>query len=214
MFKRRNKLSWPAAAAEFLWPRGGWARAARYVSHRLRRLPDPAHKIARGIGAGVFVSFTPFFGLHFLVSAAIAWAIGGNVLAALLATFFGNPITFPIIATVSVELGSWILGQPPVPLPQIVASFSYASLELWSNLGALVTEREEEWTRLSTFFELVFWPYLVGGLGPGLATATVAYWVSHPLITAYQNARIKRQQKRLQKLRQAGKRADTTINAE
>ena len=141
MFKRRNPRSVSERVTGWLYPPGGWARAGRYIGHRLRRLPDPAHKIARGIACGVFVCFTPLFGLHFLMSAAFAWAIGGNVLAALLATFVGNPVTFPVIATISVELGSWMLGRETVPLPQILSSFSYASIELWSNFAALFTAR-------------------------------------------------------------------------
>src|SRR6056297_3944816 len=101
VFKRRTPKSWLQFIAEAFWPRGGWTRATRYVVHRLRRLPDPAHKISRGIAAGVFACFTPFFGLHFVIATALAFVLRGNLMAALLATFFGNPLTFPIIAAVS-----------------------------------------------------------------------------------------------------------------
>ena len=100
MFKRRETRSWLRAIAEFFYPRGGWRRAASYVGHRLRRLPDPPHRIARGIAAGVFVCFTPFFGLHFFMAAILAFLMQGNIVAALLATFFGNPLTFPFIAAI------------------------------------------------------------------------------------------------------------------
>jgi hypothetical protein len=66
VFKRRTPRSYVQIVGEAFYPRGGWTRAAWYVAHRLRRLPDPAHRISRGIFAGVFVSFTPFYGLHFL----------------------------------------------------------------------------------------------------------------------------------------------------
>ncbi len=199
MFRRRDRKSYGERVSDAFWPRGGWTRAARYVGHRLRRLPDPADKIARGIASGIFTCFTPLYGLHFVVSAGLAWLVGGNVLAALLATFFGNPLTFPIIAAVSVELGTWILGLPPVPLSRIVGSFSYASLEAWDNLRALFTDEVAEWRRLSDFFTHVFLPYFVGGLLPGTAAALVAYAVSRPLIGAYQKARLKRLKKRYER---------------
>ena len=199
MFRRRNPKSYTELVSHAVWPRGGWTRAVRYVGHRLRRLPDPADKIARGIAAGVFACFTPFFGLHFGISAGLAWAAGGNILAALLATFFGNPLTFPIIAAIAVDLGTWILGLPPVPLPRIVGSFSYASLEAWSNFQAIFTEDVAEWRRLRDFFTHVFLPYLVGGLLPGAVTALLAYCVSRPVISAYQKARIKRLKKRYER---------------
>lgn len=190
--------------AEFFYPRGGWRRATYYVVHRLRRLPDPAHRISRGIAAGVFVSFTPFFGFHFFLAAAIAWLMRGNILASLLATFFGNPVTFPIIATTSVELGSWLLGKPHVPLPHIVSSFSYASLELWSNISAIFTSQTAQWWRMSEFVSQVFMPYLVGGLIPGVIAGLVCYYISYPVITSYQKGRIRRLKERFEKRRRHG----------
>jgi uncharacterized protein (DUF2062 family) len=213
MFKRRNPRSYSEIATGWVYPRGGWARASRYIAHRLRRLPDPAHKIARGIACGVFVCFTPLYGLHFLLSAGLAWMFRGNILAALLATFFGNPLTFPIIATISVELGTWILGRPTMPLPQIVAAFSYASAELWSNFAAIFTSDTMQWGRLRSFFRTVFWPYLVGGIVPGIAAGVVAYYVSHPFIHAYQRARLARLQRKIARLRAAREQADTAAGA-
>ncbi len=199
---------------EFFYPRGGWTRAVRYVGYRLRRLPDPAHKIARGIAAGVFVSFTPLFGLHFLAAAVLAWIMRGNVLAALLGTFFGNPLTFPVIATVSVELGSRMLGyHHGVPLPSVITAFSYASLELWSNLKAIFTSDVVQWTRLNGFFAHVFLPYLVGGIIPGIVSACACYLISRPLITAYQKARIKRMKNSFAKRRAIAEAAKTKVDA-
>ncbi|HKK86405.1 MAG TPA: DUF2062 domain-containing protein, partial [Roseovarius sp.] len=92
VFKRRDKRPLWKAVADFLWPRGGWTRAFHYVKHRLRRLPDPPHRIARGIFAGIFVTFSPFFGLHFFLAASLAWVMRGNIVASLLSTFVGNPL--------------------------------------------------------------------------------------------------------------------------
>ena len=204
VFKRRSKRSYAQVVAEWVYPRGGWRRAASYVWHRLRRLPDPPHKIARGVAAGVFVCFTPFFGFHFLLAALLALLMQGNVLAALLATFFGNPFTFPIIATLSIELGARMLGfAHTLPLPAIVAEFSRASVELWFNLKALFTSDVARWASLSEFFRQVFLPYLVGGLIPGVVAAVLAYMVTRPVIEAYQASRIKRLKKRYEKRRRA-----------
>ncbi len=204
MFKRRKKRSYSQMLADGIYPRGGWIRAASYVLHRIRRLPDPPHKIARGVAAGVFVCFTPFFGFHFVLATAISLAIQGNVLASLLATFFGNPITFPIIATVSVELGSWILGMPGgVQLHSIVREFSNASLELWANVNAMFTGEVAHWDSLILFFHRVFLPYLVGGILPGLITAAIFYFATRPVFTAYQARRIRRMKKRYEKQRAA-----------
>ncbi|MGR3343772.1 MAG: DUF2062 domain-containing protein [Paracoccaceae bacterium] len=210
MFKRRNKRTY----AEVVYPRGGWRRALSYVIHRLRRLPDPPYKIARGIAAGVFVCFTPFFGVHFFLAMALAFVMQGNIVAAVIATFFGNPITFPIIATLSVELGSWMLGLPGgMQLPGIVAEFSNASVELWYNFTAIFTSAVTHWDRLDQFFRLVFLPYLVGGIVPGVFVAVAAYSASRPLIAVYQKNRIKRMKKKYKKRRKAlAAQADAAAN--
>ena len=202
VFKRRKPRTYYEAVTESFYPKGGWRRAARYVWHRLRRLPDPAHKISRGIACGVFVSFTPIFGMHFVLAAGLAALFNGNIMAALLATFFGNPLTFPFIAAVSMETGTWLMGLPPLPLPVVLSAFSDAALELWQNMLAIFTEARPHWDGLETFFHRVFLPYLVGGIAPGLATAIAIYFLSHPILTAYQKARVARLKKKFAKKRE------------
>jgi uncharacterized protein (DUF2062 family) len=203
VFKRRKPLSYTETVARAFYPRGGWARAGRYIVHRLRRLPDPAHKISRGIAAGVFASFTPFYGLHFVTAAGIAWLLRGNILASMLATFVGNPLTFPIIATVSVELGTWILGAPRVPPQDILLGFSLASVEIWGNIASIVTPESAHWHETAEFFSRIFLPYLVGCIVPGTICAFAAYFMANPVIASYQRGRIKRLKKRFEARRRA-----------
>lgn len=202
VFKRRTPRTYLEFVSESFYPKGGWKRAARYVVYRLRRLPDPAYKISRGIAVGVFASFTPFFGFHFILSALLAWAIRGNILASLLATFFGNPVTFPVIAAVSMEIGSTILGDRTLPLPLVLGSFTDAAQDLWRNFVALFTDDVARWDGLHRFWERVFLPYLIGGLLPGLIAAFAAYFLSKPVIAAYQKSRLSRLKKNFAKRRE------------
>lgn len=212
MFKR-NPRSYLQKLGDFFYPRGGWYRATRYVMHRLRRLPDPAHRISRGIAFGIFVTFTPLFGLHIALAMLLSLMFRGNLLASVLATFVGNPLTFPLIAGVSLHLGSLFLGLPQrdVRLSQVVESFSRASGDIWHNVLAIFTDRQAEWGGLALFFDRVFLPYLVGGILPGLAAAIAAYALSRPVITAYQKRRVKQIRKRYEKrmAEQAGRRKET-----
>lgn len=190
IFKRRDKRTYLQIAQHTVYPRGGWGRAASYISHRLRRLPDPPERIARGIAAGIMSSFTPFFGFHFIIAAAIALAIRGNVLAALLSTFVGNPLTFPFIAAASLKFGEWLLHyDSPIPLHLVFSTFSQAFSEIWSNIISLFTDKVAHWDRLDLFFKGVFLTYLVGGLIPGAVASVIAYFVSVPVIRVYQNRR-------------------------
>ncbi|MGH1415986.1 MAG: DUF2062 domain-containing protein [Pelagimonas sp.] len=190
VFKRRDRRPIWKIVLEFFWPRGGWARAARYVKHRLHRLPDPPHRIARGIFAGVFTTFTPFYGLHFLTAALISWAMRGNFLAAILSTFFGNPLTYVPIGVASMTTGNWLLGlDDDGKHGGLAHKFVKAGEDLWRNLVSVFNGSDVDWTDLSIFYNEVFYPYMVGGIIPGLITATICYYISLPLITAYQNRR-------------------------
>ncbi|WP_421701985.1 DUF2062 domain-containing protein [Aliiroseovarius sp.] len=206
---KRNPRSYLRIVAEFFYPRGGWYRAAGYVIHRVRRLPDPPHRISRGIAAGVFVCFTPFFGMHFLFAAIVAWVIRGNILASLLATFFGNPLTFPLIAELSISLGARFMGLPmDIHLPQIVEAFGAALGDLWFNFKAAFSDARADWRDLHHFFHRVFLPYLVGGLLPGVGSGMMAYGLSRPVIHAYQRRRIKKLRARYEKRMAARTEAD------
>ena len=192
VFKRRDRRPIWKVAVEFFYPRGGWYRAALYIKHRLRRLPDPPHRIARGILAGIFTTFTPFYGLHFVVAALIAFVLRGNILAALLATFFGNPLTYVPIGVVSMKAGYFLLGLDHHPHDMhrsLGGKFLDAADDLKSNFIALFTDQNTDWTGLSVFYHEVFFPYLIGGVIPGVIAGIIGYYVSLPLIQAYQNRR-------------------------
>lgn len=207
VFKRRERRPIGTMIAEFFYPRGGWRRAFSYVRLRLSRLPDRPHRIARGIAAGVFISFTPLFGFHFIGAAAVAWLIRGNIVASLLGTFFGNPLTFPIIMALSVDLGNWMLGMPnDMQIPQVARALAAASSELWHNVASFYTGDLRHWHGLERFFQRVFVPYLVGGFLPGIASAAVMHYLSLPVIIAYQKRREKKLAARLEK-RVAARRA-------
>jgi uncharacterized protein (DUF2062 family) len=204
VFRRRNKRTFMEWLQASVYPKGGWFRAAYYVWHRLTRLPDPPHRIARGVWAGVFISFTPLFGLHFFGAALIAFLMRGNIIAAILGTFFGNPVTFPLIAVGSVQLGHWLLGTgvDGVPASQILSAFAYAGGEFWGNVRAFFLDEPVKWSHLSHFYYGLFKPYLVGGILPGIVAATTCYYVSLPMIAAYQKLRQKRRRDRAEKLRE------------
>ena len=203
VFKRRDRRPVWQAVLDFLWPRGGWVRAFEYVKHRVRRLPDTPEKIARGIWAGVFVTFTPFFGLHFLLAWGIAAVMRGNVLAALLATFFGNPLTYVPIAATSLWFGHRLLGGRAVTDIETSLSekFAGAGEDLWHNFVALFTPARMDWHQLRVFYDEVFFPFMIGGIIPGVIVASVAYYLSVPVIRAYQNRRRKSLQAKLAQLR-------------
>ena len=190
MFKRRDRRPAWKVVTRAVYPQGGWRRAFSYVKHRVRRLPDTPEKIGRGIWAGVFTTFTPFYGLHFIVAAIIAKLLRGNFLAALMATFFGNPLTYLPIAAVSLKTGHWLLGtRPHGPTSSLGEKFADAGADLWHNIIAIFTPETMDWHGLSIFYFDIFYPYMIGGILPGIITATTAYYLSVPVLQAYQKRR-------------------------
>lgn len=166
VFKRRDKPPFWTRTREFFAPRKGWRRGYVYLGKRMQRLPDSPHRIALGFACGMQASFTPFFGFHFVIAAAMAWITRANVLSSAVGTFMGNPLTFPFIASVSFWMGAWITGihiEPP--------HHGYGFGWLWDNI------------------EAIFVPYLVGGILPGFGCSVVCYVVVRPMVAAYQARR-------------------------
>ena len=205
VFRRRDRRSPWRAATEAVYPRGGWMRALNYIKHRLRRLPDSPEKIGRGMAAGVFISFTPFYGFHFLGGLLIAWAIRGNLIASMIGTFVNNFLTLVPISAMCIRLGYWMLGLelPAGFVDQMGHAFGEAGRALWHNAWALVTPETMHWQGLVVFFREVFWPYLVGGLVPGVVASLLFYGLTVPLVRAYQAGRRRALEVRLARLRKA-----------
>jgi len=210
VFKRRDKRSVGQIMLDSVYPRGGWGRAIYYITHRVKRLPDTPKKIARGIFAGVFTVFTPFFGFHFIVAGLLAKIMRGNIVAALLATFLGNPLTYVPIGVLSLKTGHFLLGTTfdESTNRTLVSKFSGAAADLKDNLFALFTDADANWAQLAQFYHEVFLPYMVGCLLPGIVCGLVAYYLSVPLITAYQNRRKGRLKRKLAELRHRAKKAE------
>lgn len=203
VFKRRDQPSLLTRLREMVLPRGGWRRGLQYLGHRVRRIPDTPHRIALGCASGIFVSFTPFFGLHLILAIVVARLVRGNIFASLIGTLVGNPATFPFIASVSLWLGRRILGYGATgrDFSRVSDAFAQAATGIWHSTLAVFGAGESEWSNLLPFVRDVFWPYFVGGLLPGLAAAVAGYYVARPLIAAYQL------QRRAHVIQRAGQRA-------
>ena len=175
---------------EFFWPEGGWTRI-QPVKHRLRQLPDTPQRIARGVCIGVFTTFTPFTGFTFFCRQRCK-AFERNILAALLGTFFGNPLTYVPIGVVSLQTGHFLIGKTLEPHSverSLGGKFIDAWRDLRDNIFALFTDQVADWSNLQIFYQEVFLPYMIGGIAPGLIMALIVYYLSLPLVIAYQKRR-------------------------
>lgn len=46
-----------------------------------------------------------------------------------------------------------------------------------------------DWHGLSIFYFDIFYPYMIGGILPGIIAATISYYLSVPVLQAYQKRR-------------------------
>ena len=169
LFKRRQTESLLERLRVHLWPRRSWSRSSRYVVYRLRRLSATPHAIALGFAAGTFVAVTPYIGTHLIMAALIAWIIGGSIVAAILGTFLGNPLTYPFLWYASYEVGNLLLGGKATKKP----------IDL--SRGVFHSSFEHLWPILK--------PMALGCIPVGLALATACYFLVRPMVDAYQHRR-------------------------
>lgn len=169
LFRRREAESFLGRMRVHLWPRRSWSRSSRYVVYRLRRLTDSPHAVAVGFAAGVFSAVTPFLGTHMIMAALIAWAIGGSIVAALLGTFVGNPLTYPVFWYSTYEVGNLMLGG------------TVAKQRIDLSDGIFQSSLEQLWPILK--------PMSLGSIPVGLALAALSYVLVKPMVEAYQHRR-------------------------
>ena len=192
MFKRRERRSIFRFFYEVIFSLKGISRAIEYVGIRLKRIPDTPHKISLGMSCGIFASFTPLFGLHFLIAGLLSYLLRANVLASLIGTFVGNPITFPIITVFNLKLGEWILGSSEYSSGdggKIFEGFLDFIFLIYKSFFTEGSIGENNVPRMNEFLNGVFIPYSLGGLILGIFIAVVSYFLLRPLVATYQKKR-------------------------
>ena len=202
MFKRRERRSIFRFFYEVIFSLKGISRAIEYVGIRLKRIPDTPHKISLGMSCGIFASFTPLFGLHFLIAGLLSYVLRANVLASLIGTFIGNPITFPIITVFNLKLGEWILGSNEYSSGdggKIFEGFLDFIFLIYKSLFTEGSIGENSVPRMNEFLYGVFIPYSLGGLILGISIAIISYFLLRPLVSTYQKKRGSLKARRLKK---------------
>jgi len=196
LFKRKIPADWREKMRVWLWPRRSWSRSAKYVTKRILRLTASPHAISAGVAAGVFASFTPFMGFHFITAFVVAYVIAGNLLAAALGTFFGNPISFPFIWASTYTTGNFILNRASHPSGTIPGG-KLNSLEfgnVWDHGFYSIFHQ------ISGIWNPVIKPMLVGSIPVGVSISIVAYIVTRWLAIKFRDTRQRQINRRAQKL--------------
>lgn len=187
VFKRRDKQSLLQRLRTLLHPGKGWKRSFQYVGHRVKRIPDTSHKIALGAAIGVFVCFSPILGVHMAMALIIVFILRANLVASFITTMFGNPVTYPFIAAASLSVGRTVLGRNAKDddFQSLHSAFWQAFTDAWQLIKSWfgLAERPDG---LADFVSNLFLPYLIGGTIIGIVLGAITYFLTKPVIAAYQ----------------------------
>ena len=164
LFKSRHTPTLSQRLRLLAWPRVSWVRSACYIAKRMLRVKASPHKIALGCAAGVFASITPLIGVQMVLAGAIALILRGSIAAAMLATFFGNPLSWPLIWGATYALGSAMLGASG---PAEAAALHHGRDTVWP----------------------IVYTMLIGSIPIGLASAAVSYGIVARTVGAVQQGR-------------------------
>ena len=119
----------------------------------------PGH-IAAGFAVGVFISFTPFFGLHTPMAIAAAFLFRLNKVTCVTGAWINTPITVVPILGLSYKLGGFLRGR---------------------QVGELPLQGGIEWQNLEKYAKSL----ILGSSLLGFLAAVISYFVCYYLVLRF-----------------------------
>lgn len=107
---------------------------------RLLDLKDKPHAIAGGVAIGMFIGFTPLFGLKTLLCLGLAFALRCNPIAAVVAVSLHDVVTpfWPVLLLLEYQIGFWILSSPHHLPPSLEHHhFHIAEMMTWKTFSSV-----------------------------------------------------------------------------
>lgn len=182
LFRRREPEGMWARFRTALWPRRSFGRSVQYFVKRVLRLTASPHAIAAGVAAGIFASWMPFLGFHFVIAAALAFLLAGNLVASAIGTGIGNPITFPFIWAITHKLGTTLLGgRHQHPDREINLMEHFRHTDFW--------QFGDVWDLFLRLWQPFLKPMLIGGIPLGILCAAIFYGLTYWGVKTFQNRR-------------------------
>lgn len=144
-------------------------RAVRLHRLRLVRLPSTPHRIALGVGLGMLIGSIPLIPSQMVLAGVVAWLLRASPTAAVIATLYSNPVTFGPLYAIFFAIGSFLLPSMQVALPDDAANLTSLLAMGWD----------------------VYLVLCAGGVVFGAAAGVLAYVVTHRMVTAHQQRRVR-----------------------
>ena len=87
----------------------------RPLLKQVLHLQESPHRTALAFAIGVFIAFSPTYGLHTVMVLFCTWALGLNFLALMVGAFINNPWTLVPILGATYWVGALLLGRSDSP---------------------------------------------------------------------------------------------------
>ena len=139
----------------------------RSLLKQVLHLRESPQRTALAFAIGVFIAFSPVYGLHTVMVLLCAWALGLNFLALMVGAFLNNPWTLVPILGATYWVGAILLGRSDSP------SFDWHDV----SFGAI--------------YEQVMpyaMPFILGGLVLSLLGAALAYPLAYYFVAKYRQS--------------------------
>jgi len=139
----------------------------RSLLNQVLHLRESPQRTALAFAIGVFIGFSPAYGLHTVMVLLCAWALGLNFLALMVGAFLNNPWTLVPILGASYWVGALLLGRSDSPV------FDWHDV----SFGAI--------------YEQVMpyaMPFILGGLVLSLLGAALAYPLAYYFVAKYRQS--------------------------
>jgi len=156
-----------------MWRRWGFFRQLKLNIIRLARLRSEPDAIGRGLALGLFIGFTPTFGVQIILALLFAFLLRQNKIATFIGVWVTNPVTAPLIYGLEYSIGRLLLGMPPL-------AADHPGFELSWSLGADIVG-----------------PLLLGSMVLGIPAAIIGYSLSVRLIPSLKQCKITRWPRRM-----------------
>lgn len=155
-----------------------WIEPFKKAYYRFLKIRGNPREIALGFALGVFVSMTPFMGLHTAIAVPLAALFKWNKFSAALAVWISNPLSAPAIYGITYYIGAKVLliqDGYKLPVEFSLDALFYTLRSAPEIIGILT----------------------VGGIVVGLPLAVLGYYFSLKAITEYRKSiRSKLEQKK------------------
>lgn len=155
-----------------------WGRLRYFVVHRILHAADSPHRIALGVGIGMFIALLPLVGVQMVISAVLCHPFKANKAVAVALAWVSNPVTLIPIYLPMYWLGCVMLGIEAIPYDNFVAIF-------FPEEGGFIASLTATYTAMLD----IFVPLWLGSFVVAVAIAVPCYFLTLRVVTAYRMRR-------------------------